>query len=143
MKRFIAVALLSCITHAALAAPVTLNFTNTGRQAGKIQIAVFNDARYFPDNSRGIIKKAELVVTRNQTVASTTIDLPEGDYAVSVFLDENNNKKLDTNFMGIPKERFGFSKNPTVRFGAPSFSQCEVRVEDAGANFSINLKKFL
>lgn len=143
MKHAIALAMLSILSQAALAAPVKLKFTNTGKQAGVIRIAVYNNARHFPDNAAGIIKKADLPVGRAQTTAETSIDLPEGDYAVSVFLDENGNRKLDTNFMGIPKERFGFSNNPAVRFGAPSFSQCEVRVEETGSVFSINLKKFL
>lgn len=143
MKRLAAVILLTCASQMAFAAPVKIKFTNTGKQPGKIQIAVFNNARYFPDNEAGIVLKNSLTVTRAQTTADITIDLPEGDYAISVFLDENGNKKLDTNFMGIPTERFGFSNNPTVRFGAPRFSQCEVRVEDTGANLSINLKKFL
>lgn len=46
--------------------------------------------------------------------------LPLGDYAVAVIHDENNNAKLDT-FAGIPREGFGFSRNPPIRFGAPRF----------------------
>ncbi|WP_231370315.1 DUF2141 domain-containing protein [Sphingomonas phyllosphaerae] len=47
--------------------------------------------------------------------------LPRGDYAVAVIHDENDNKKLDT-FAGIPKEGFGFSRNPAIRFGPPRFA---------------------
>ncbi|PZQ62155.1 MAG: hypothetical protein DI544_05245 [Sphingomonas taxi] len=47
--------------------------------------------------------------------------LPRGDYAVAVIHDENGNAKLDT-FAGIPKEGFGFSRNPPIRFGPPRFS---------------------
>lgn len=142
MKSMIAL-LLGCATFSALAAPVTIKFSNTGRQAGKILVAVYDNPGHFPDNAAGVVKNAEIVVTRNQTTAQATIDLPEGDYAIAVFLDENNNKKLDTNFLGIPKERFGFSRNPSIMGGAPRFSQCEVRVEETGATFSINLKKIL
>ncbi|MBB3473726.1 MULTISPECIES: DUF2141 domain-containing protein [unclassified Sphingomonas] len=46
--------------------------------------------------------------------------LPRGDYAVAVIHDENGNAKLDT-FAGIPKEGFGFSNNPAIRFGPPRF----------------------
>ena len=44
-----------------------------------------------------------------------------GDYAVAVIHDENSNDKLDT-FAGIPREGFGFSRNPPIRFGAPRFA---------------------
>ena len=47
--------------------------------------------------------------------------LPPDRYAVSVYLEENNNKKLDTNFLGIPKEPVGGSNNPKSRMGTPHF----------------------
>ncbi|WP_443026773.1 DUF2141 domain-containing protein [Sphingomonas sp. CV7422] len=47
--------------------------------------------------------------------------LPHGQYAVAVIHDENGNRKLDT-FAGIPREGFGFSRNPPIRFGAPRFA---------------------
>ena len=50
--------------------------------------------------------------------------LGRGDYAVSVIHDENNNAKLDT-FAGIPREGFGFSRNPAIRFGPPKFSAAD------------------
>jgi uncharacterized protein (DUF2141 family) len=33
-----------------------------------------------------------------------------GDYAISVFHDENSNGKLDRNFMGMPKEGVGIKR---------------------------------
>lgn len=47
--------------------------------------------------------------------------LPHGTYAVAVIHDENGNGRLDT-FAGIPREGFGFSRNPAVRFGPPRFA---------------------
>ena len=49
-------------------------------------------------------------------------DLPPSDYALAVFHDENGNSKLDT-FAGVPKEGFGFSRNPAMRLGPPRFEQ--------------------
>ena len=58
--------------------------------------------------------------------ASTTFeDVPHGVYALKVFHDENGNGKLDTNFMGLPKEHFGFSNNAMGRFGPPKFEQAK------------------
>ena len=53
--------------------------------------------------------------------------LPYGDYAVAVIHDENGNAKLDT-FAGIPKEGFGFSRNPAIRFGPPRFAAARFEV---------------
>lgn len=47
--------------------------------------------------------------------------LTPGNYAVSVFHDENSNRKLDTNFIGIPGEDVGASNNARGHFGPPKF----------------------
>jgi uncharacterized protein (DUF2141 family) len=48
--------------------------------------------------------------------------LPVGNYALSVIHDENANGRLDT-FARVPKEGFGFSRNPAIRFGPPRYEQ--------------------
>jgi uncharacterized protein (DUF2141 family) len=50
-------------------------------------------------------------------------NLKAGKYAFRFFHDENNNGKLDTNWMGIPNEGYGFSNNPSAAFGPPSFEK--------------------
>lgn len=47
--------------------------------------------------------------------------LPRGDYAIAVIHDENGNARLDT-LAGIPREGFGFSRNPPIMFGPPRFT---------------------
>lgn len=53
--------------------------------------------------------------------------LPPGDYAAAVMHDENGNKRLDT-FAGIPREGFGFSRNPAIGFGPPRFAAARFAV---------------
>ncbi len=48
-------------------------------------------------------------------------DLGQGDYAIAVIHDENGNARLDT-LAGIPREGFGFSRNPRIVFGPPRFA---------------------
>lgn len=50
-------------------------------------------------------------------------DLKVGKYSFSYFHDENNNEKLDKNFLGMPIEGFGFSNNAKGRFGPPAFEK--------------------
>jgi uncharacterized protein (DUF2141 family) len=51
--------------------------------------------------------------------------LPHGEYAIAVFVDLNGNGKMDKNFLGIPKEQYGFSNNVMGRMAAPSFEQAK------------------
>jgi uncharacterized protein (DUF2141 family) len=67
------------------------------------------------------------------TTRSVSFDaLPQGVYALAVIHDENANARLDT-IAGIPREGFGFSRNPPVGFGAPRFAAARfVLTDDAG-----------
>lgn len=55
--------------------------------------------------------------------------LPRGDYALAVIHDENGNGRLDT-FAGIPREGYGFSRNPAVRFGPPRFAAARFTLDE-------------
>tara|TARA_B110000444_G_scaffold259006_1_gene301487 strand:- start:778 stop:1314 length:537 start_codon:yes stop_codon:yes gene_type:complete len=54
--------------------------------------------------------------------------LPHGEYAITLFVDFNGNKKIDKNFLGIPKEQYGFSNNAMGRMSPPSFEQAKFTV---------------
>jgi uncharacterized protein (DUF2141 family) len=50
-------------------------------------------------------------------------DLKPGSYSFKYFHDENQNKKLDVNWIGMPKEGFGFSNDATGTFGPPDLEK--------------------
>ena len=49
-------------------------------------------------------------------------NVPPGEYALMVYHDENNNERIDKNFIGIPKEPLGFSNRYEPK-GPPSYSR--------------------
>ncbi|HUX52967.1 MAG TPA: DUF2141 domain-containing protein [Williamwhitmania sp.] len=49
--------------------------------------------------------------------------LAAGTYAIRYFHDANENGRLDTNWMGMPTEDYGFSNNAKALFGAPPMSE--------------------
>ena len=55
--------------------------------------------------------------------------LLHGEYAIAVFVDLNGNGKMDKNFLGIPKEQYGFSNNVMGRIAAPSFEQAKFEMK--------------
>lgn len=68
--------------------------------------------------------------------------LPSGDYALALIHDENSNGRLDT-VMGIPREGFGFSRNPVIRFGPPKFSQASIAVTSGAVDENVRVKYLL
>ena len=121
-------------------AKVTVTVTSLKAATGDVYISVFNDPSAFPqDASRAV--KTEKVKATGATATFVITGLPAGTYAFSTFHDENGNGKLDTGMFGIPKEGFGFSNNPVIRFGAPSFDQSKVVVQ-GNTQLTIQLNHF-
>lgn len=58
-----------------------------------------------------------------------SLELPEGEYAISVFQDLNGNSKMDTGMFGIPTEKYGFSNNAKGHRGSPSFEKAKFLLE--------------
>ena len=69
-------------------------------------------------------------------------DMPTGGYAVALVHDENGNGKLDTRF-GIPIEGVGFSNNPKLFFGPPSFNAARIAVNERPTDETVRIKYFL
>jgi uncharacterized protein (DUF2141 family) len=104
---------------------------------GALHLCLTRVPAHFPDCG-----KDPHAVKRSVTAGAGPIrlrDLRPGSYAVSLFHDENRNGKLDT-FVGIPREGFGFSRNPVVRFGPPSFAQVRVELASGLARHTIRMQ---
>ncbi len=80
-----------------------------------------------------------LTVPTRQAAMLKFEGLPSGTYALALIHDENGNGKLDT-MMGIPKEGFGFSNNPAIRFGPPSFASAGVAVTSGQVDRTVKVK---
>jgi uncharacterized protein (DUF2141 family) len=121
-------------------APGSLQITVNGLKntTGQIGLLLFTQKDGFPSDYTKAFRQ-ELVSITGKEVTYTFTDIPAGNYAVTVMHDENNNKKLDTNFIGIPKEGYGFSNNVSVSFGPPKFDDAVIVVQDGKIMLEINM----
>ncbi|MFM9827149.1 MAG: DUF2141 domain-containing protein [Sphingomonas sp.] len=113
---------------------------NVRSAKGVLRLCLTADPQNFP----GCVDDAQ-AVTRNVPAGQHEVEfagLPLGNYAVAVIHDENTNAKLDT-FMGIPREGFGFSRNPKIGFGPPRFSAAEFSVAWLPAAQSVKMRYLL
>lgn len=137
------IALVPALLGAApLGQPQPLNMVLEGLRStkGQILVCVTRAPRYFPDCSHDPDKRHFVVAAKGGAV--TIGNVTPGDYAIAIVHDENGNGKLDT-FVGIPREGVGFSRNPVLRFGAPSFRSASFAVAGAPVAQDIRLKYFL
>lgn len=111
------------------AADVTVLFDSLSSDRGEILYLLFSSKKGFPDKDRHCLRSGKISVIEAKKYGLVLSGLSKGDYALSVFHDENKNGKLDTNFLGIPKEGFAFSSNPTIYFGPPTFEKAKFQIE--------------
>lgn len=114
---------------------VTVRGINSAR--GVIRLVICPPDAGFPDCKTSAVRSANMIIANGQASAQFS-DLPAGVYGIGVYHDANSNGKLDT-FMGIPREGYGFSRNPPFRPRAPRFNEVEFAVHETTAE-SINLR---
>jgi len=96
---------------------------------GVVGAAIFKSADGWPeDMSKAFHHWPTPIAAAAREATAVLDDVPPGDYGVVAIHDENKNHKLDRNFIGIPKEGFGFANNPHVGLSAPSFGAAIVHV---------------
>jgi uncharacterized protein (DUF2141 family) len=92
-----------------------IEVTGIKNNTGKIMLQLMD-----PDEKTVSEKMSEI---KDQKCLIMIENLKPGKYAVRYFHDENLNGKMDTNFMGIPTEGYGFSNNAKGSFGPPPFEK--------------------
>jgi uncharacterized protein (DUF2141 family) len=107
--------------------------------AGEVDCALFGSADGFPDDSSKAGKTTRSKIEKGEAVCMFA-DVAPGDYAVSVFHDENSNGKLDRNFMGMPKEGVGASNDAAGHFGPPKFDDARFSYKGGRSVLAIHVK---
>lgn len=114
---------------------VTVNGVKAGE--GYLRIAVFDEAHRdeFPDGQY-LLGVAVPATEEEMTVEIAVVE--SGEYAIAVIQDLNENEKLDKNFLGIPKEPYGFSGK--WKSGGSSYDKALFNTDEVGFTITITLK---
>lgn len=107
---------------------ITLKIQVQGLVANKGQViaSLFTSEQNYLETP---VHKQTVKVGNENSLEVTYSSLALGIYSVGIVYDQNNDGKLDTNFIGIPKEPVGFSNNAKGSFGPPSFKQTSIMLE--------------
>jgi uncharacterized protein (DUF2141 family) len=122
---------------AAHAGDLSVDVTVAGQRQGAVRAALFDKADGFP---RGAALRTATAPTVQGKASLQFTGLPPGDYALTAYLDENDNNKLDSNLFGLPTEPYGFSRNARGMAGPPPFADAAFRVEDVALQQTFDLK---
>ena len=112
---------------------------NLNGEKGNLIICLTNKEDEFLDSCEEI---RTLAAEDQEEVMLEFEHLAPGMYAISLFHDLNDNGELDRSGFHLPKEPFGFSNNPSLLFGRPSFKRCAFKVSGSQHNVQrIRLKR--
>jgi uncharacterized protein (DUF2141 family) len=109
---------------------------------GEVDCALFGSADGFPGDSTKAGKTTKSNIENGQAVCEFAGVAP-GNYAVSVFHDENRNGKLDRNFIGMPKEGVGASNDAARRLGPPKFDDARFNYQGGSSVMTIHIRYLL
>lgn len=100
---------------------------------GHIICGIFKSAEGFPNRAQRAFKLVSVPANPDGALCNF-LSLPAGNYAVSIFHDENDNGVLDTNLVGMPREGYGFSNNHTYSMHPASFAESRFTVDEQSTN---------
>lgn len=117
--------------NASADASLDVSVSNLRNKKGNVLVCLTANSKAFPDCSKDP-KALKRTVKATSAGSIAFGEVAPGTYALSLIHDENGNGKLDT-AMAIPKEGFGFSRNPKITFGPPKFKSAAFALSGAGA----------
>ena len=101
-----------------------VEFDHLKAKNGIVEVSLFNDDSKFLESGHASFKKRQKVV--NGKVRVVFDNIPYGDYAAVSYHDINENKAIDRNFVGIPKEPVAVSRLTEKRYSKPAFNDAKI-----------------
>ena len=106
---------------------------------GAVACALFESPDGFPTEFLKFATNIMMVKIRDTEASCNFLDIPPGTYALAVIHDENRDGRLETNWLGVPTEGYGFSNDATAVGGAPSFDAASFTYDGQTIDLTIRL----
>lgn len=119
--------------HAQSPGRLSVHVTGLHNDNGSVRCGLYASAETFRQPGREL--RGAVAKPSGQRATCVFSGLTAGSYAVAVFHAENNETRLETGMLGKPKQGYGFSRNPSTTFGAPSFDAAAFSYP--GGNFTM------
>ncbi|MBE7646389.1 DUF2141 domain-containing protein [Tenacibaculum finnmarkense] len=103
---------------------ITVYFEGMKSDKGNLYVAIYNHKKDFLKEPI----KGKIIKISDKKASLVFENMIAGTYAISAFHDVNDNKKMDTNFIGIPKEPIGISNDAKGFMGPPKYKDAKFDV---------------
>ena len=138
MKALAAALVFLMLPVQAVAATLTVHVTDIDKKGGILRLSLYDQSGWSKDEDTPIASANVPAV-----LPETVVTLPEikpGVYAIKLFQDANDNGRFDQNFIGMPLERYGFSRDARPFLSQPGFSRTKFTVADGSNEITIRLQ---
>jgi len=119
---------------------IHVTILNIRSSIGTVDCALFESPKGFPTDVFRSAMRLVAMKVRNAKARCDFEDVASGTYALVVLHDENMNGRLDINWLGIPREGYGFSKDAKSPLRAPSFSEASFDYRGETLDLAITLR---
>lgn len=106
---------------------------------GTIACALFESAEGFPAEVLRFATHIAMMEIRDTQARCSFLDILPGTYALAVIHDENRDGELARNWLGIPREGYGFSSGARASLSAPSFEDASFSYDGQNLDMAIRL----
>ena len=110
---------------------IKVEVTGFRNDKGRVGCSLWPGPDGFPRDDSHIMKHVWAPI-KNANGACVFAGVPAGDYAITLFQDEDSSGKFKSNMIGYPLEGYGFSNNVVPMFKAPSFDECKFHYDGTG-----------
>jgi uncharacterized protein (DUF2141 family) len=119
-------------------ATLVIQVHDVAPRGGMLRLGLYDEAGY-PDDNATPVASADVKAEMGETTITLTNVAP-GTYAIETFQDVNSNGKMDTSWLGIPLEPFGFSRDAHPHLSKPGFAQVRFTVAPGMNQQSLHLQ---
>lgn len=119
---------------------LTVRFENMESGKGYVRVALYRNPDDFLDD-----EKAELFSFKADSAGTLVAEIESlsvGTYAFASFHDEDNDAELKTNFFGIPKEPYCFSRQDLSKWRPPTFEEASFEIRPGKNELTVSMMRW-
>jgi uncharacterized protein (DUF2141 family) len=118
-------------------ATLIIHVENVGK-GGIVRLGLYDETNYPDDNAKPVAS-ADVQGVAGETVI-TLRDVPPGIYAIETYQDVNCNGRMDTTWLGLPLEPYGFSRDARPVLSKPPFSKVKFALLAGAQDMTLHLQ---
>jgi len=118
---------------------LTVDLQGFRNDQGVVILSLYAGEKGFPDEMGKAWRNLTVKVVSGRARA-VFVDVPYGQYALSILHDEDDDGRMKSSWLGTPLEGFGFSGRADLKFGPPVFADTAFLFVSPSREMSVSIR---